>query len=322
MKNIVPHLWFDKEAKEATAFYVSLFSSEGGQAGLSKINSVRTITRTPSGDCDIVSFNLAGEEFMAISLPAATSTAQAGAGPIFKFNPAISMFVVFDNEQEIEAMWNKLIEGPPAVTGTARASGKALMEYQEYPWAKRYGWLQDKYGLSWQLSWSENHQMAQKITPLLMFTQDKSGKAKEAMELYISLFPNSKVDMIMPYEKGEGDTEGFIKHARFTLNGQHFMAMDSSGPHEFVFNEAVSLIVNCETQEEIDHYWSKLSAVPESEQCGWLKDKFGVSWQVVPTAMNKMMATSDKAALDRVTQAFLKMKKFDIAELEKAYEGK
>ena len=260
---------------------------------------MNTITDTPSGDCDIVAFTLAGEDFMAIS-----------AGPYFKLNPAISFFVVFDNEKDIEVTWNKLIEG-----------GKALMPLNTYPWAHKYGWLEDRYGMSWQLSWSENHNMEQKITPMLMFTKDKAGKAKEAIADYTAIFPNSKTEMLVPYEKGDGDQEGFIKHSRFTLNGQHFMAMDSSGPHEFIFNEAVSFIVNCETQEEIDHYWGKLSAVPESEQCGWLKDKYGVSWQIVPTAMSTMLSSGDKEKVARVTQAFLKMKKFDIEELKRAFEG-
>jgi len=292
MQKITPHLWFDKEAKEASAFYATLFPD-------SKVNSVNTITGTPSGDCDIVNFTLAGMDFMAIS-----------AGPYFKLNPSISLFVVFDNEADIKATWDKLIEG-----------GKALMAYDTYPWAQKYGWLQDKYGLTWQLSWSENHQMAQKITPLLMFTKELAGKAEEAIKTYTDLFPDSKIEMSVPYAPGEGDKEGYIKHSRFNLFGQGFMAMDSSGPHEFVFNEAFSLIVRCDTQEEIDRYWAALSAVPESEQCGWLKDKYGVSWQIVPTVMNEMMASGDKEKISRVTQAFLKMKKFDIAELERAAAG-
>lgn len=292
MSKIIPHLWFDKEAKEASAFYVSLFPH-------SKVKSLSTITDTPSGDCDVVTFKLAGLEFMAIS-----------AGPYFKFNPGVSLFVVFDEEKEIEKVWNKLIDG-----------GKALMAYDSYPWADKYGWLQDKYGLSWQLSWSKQHKLEQKITPMLMFTKDMAGKAKQAIAYYTSVFPHSKTQMLVPYEKGEGDKEGFIKHARFILDGLAFMAMDSSAPHAFKFNEAISFIVHCDTQKQIDYYWEKLSAVPESEQCGWLKDKYGVSWQIVPTIMNKMMASGDKEKLSRVTQAFLKMKKFDIKTLKKAYKG-
>ncbi len=291
MQTIIPHLWFDKEAKEATAFYTTLFSD-------SKVENITTITDTPSGDCDIVTFKLSGQDFMAIS-----------AGPFFKLNPSISMFVVFDNEAEIEEVWNKLVEG-----------GKVLMAYDTYLWAHKYGWIQDRYGLSWQLSMSENHKLEQKITPLLMFTKGLAGKAKDAIAHYVSIFPDAKTEMLVPYEKGEGDQEGFIKHARFILNGYTMMAMDSSGPHDFMFNEAVSFVVNCDTQEEIDHYWEKLSAVPESEQCGWLKDAYGVSWQIVPSVMREMMASGDKEKVARVTQAFLKMKKFNIKTLEEAFE--
>jgi predicted 3-demethylubiquinone-9 3-methyltransferase (glyoxalase superfamily) len=291
MQKILTHLWFDKEAKEATAFYVSLFQD-------SKVEHVTTITGTPSGDCDVVTFKLAGQDFMAIS-----------AGPYFKLNPSISLFVVFNSEEEIDAVWNKLID-----------SGKALMAYDTYPWAQKYGWLQDKYGLSWQLSMSEHHKLEQKITPLLMFTKSMAGKAKEAIAEYSSIFPRSKIEMMVPYEKGEGDKEGYIKHSRFTLEGQNFMAMDSSAPHDFSFNEAVSFVVNCDSQKEIDYYWEKLSADPESEQCGWLKDKYGASWQIVPSIMNEMMTSGTKEQIARVTQAFLKMKKFDIKKLQEAFE--
>ncbi len=293
MQKITPHLWFDKEAKEATTFYTSLFPD-------SKIEKINTITNTPSGDCDIVTFKLVGQEFMAIS-----------AGPYFKFNPAVSLFVTFNTEAEIDKAWQALVEG-----------GEVLMEYDTYPWAKKYGWLKDKYGLSWQLSYTESNQLAQKITPALMFTKEMAGKAKEAIDEYTKIFPDSKVEMMVPYEKGEGDEEGFVKYSRFALLGQDFIAMDSSAAHDFIFNEAVSFVVNCDTQEEIDYYWDKLSAVPEAEQCGWLKDKYGVSWQIVPSSMDEMMGGDDKERTNRVTQAFLQMKKFDIAKLKEVYEGK
>ena len=291
MQKITTHLWFDKEAKEATALYASLFPD-------SKVDNVTTIKDTPSGDCDIVSFTLAGKKYMAIS-----------AGPQFKLNPSISFFATFGSEAEIDAVWNMLSEG-----------GKVMMPYNAYPWAKKYGWLQDKYGLSWQLSFADNDKGGE-ITPLLMFTQGMAGKAQEAIGTYTSMFPNSKIDMVMPYGPREGDKEGYIKHARFSLCGENFMAMESTGPHAFVFNEAISFIVRCDTQDEIDYYWGKLSAHPESEQCGWLKDKYGVSWQIVPTVMDTMMASGTPDQKARVTQAFLKMKKFDIAQLQKAYDG-
>lgn len=150
----------------------------------------------------------------------------------------------------------------------------------------------------------------QKITPHLWFNTE----AKEAAAFYVSVFgEDSKVTSVTTISDTPSGNSDIVT---FTLRGQDFMAI-SAGPL-FKFNESISFVVHCDTQEEIDYFWEKLSAHPESEQCGWLKDKYGLSWQIVPTAMEKLMGTSDKAALARVTQAFLKMKKFNIAELEAA----
>lgn len=292
MQKIIPHFWFTSEAKEATEFYATLFSD-------SCVHHVTEITGTPSGNCDVVTFTLAGQEFMAIS-----------AGHNFKLNPSASLFVVFETEAEIAQVWNRLVDG-----------GKVLMPFDTYPWAKKYGWLQDRYGLSWQLSLSEHHLLEQKITPFLMFAGSVAGKTKEAIETYTRIFPHSQVEMLVPYGKGENDIEGFIKHARCTLGGVHLMAMDSSFQHDFTFTEAMSFVVNCDTQDDIDYYWEKLSAVPEAEQCGWLKDKYGVSWQIVPSNMSTMMTSGDTEKIARVSRACLNMKKMDMAMLKKAYDG-
>ena len=131
-----------------------------------------------------------------------------------------------------------------------------------------------------------------------------------------------KRGLVYPYGPDQQpDKEGTLMYADFMLEKQWFAANDSADDHKFNFNEAVSLMVNCHTQQEIDHYWKKLSAVPQAEQCGWLKDKFGLSWQIVPDNMEDMMADKDEKRVKRVTEAFLKMKKFDLAELEKAYKG-
>lgn len=197
------------------------------------------------------------------------------------------------------------------------------MELGSYPFSERYGWIQDKYGLSWQLMYVGEQKVSQVITPMLMFVGEQCGKAEEAMRLYTSLFPQSQIGNVMRHESGKGpDKTGTVQYGSFTLAGQAFAAMDSAEKHAFAFNEAVSLIVHCDTQEEIDYYWNALSKDPKAEQCGWLKDAYGVSWQIVPSAMDEMMATADKEKLARVTQAFLKMKKFDLAELQRAYEGK
>jgi predicted 3-demethylubiquinone-9 3-methyltransferase (glyoxalase superfamily) len=150
------------------------------------------------------------------------------------------------------------------------------------------------------------------ITPHLWY--DK--QAKEAAQFYTSVFPDSGINYVNTiHDTPSGDCD----IVSFHLSGQPFLAI-SAGPL-FQFNEAVSFVIHCDTQEEIDYYWGKLSAVPAAEQCGWLKDKFGLCWQVVPTAMEKMLATKDEKKLARVTQAFLQMKKFDIAALERAYAG-
>jgi predicted 3-demethylubiquinone-9 3-methyltransferase (glyoxalase superfamily) len=294
MQKIVPHFWFDKEGREAAEFYTSLFKD-------SRIKNTTTLYDTPSGTSETVTIELSGQEFMLLS-----------AGPLFKFTPAISFLIACSTKEEVDALWRKLSEG-----------GTALMPLDAYPFSERYGWVEDRYGLSWQVMFIGDNEMTQKITPTLMFVGDQYGKAEEAINFYASLFYNAKIGHILRYEAGEEpDKEGTIKHAAFMLEGYEFAAMDSARVHNFTFNEAISFMVYCDTQEEIDYYWEKLSAVPEAEQCGWLKDRFGVSWQIVPTVMDEMMQTKDEKKLTRVTEAFLKMKKFDIAELEKAYEGR
>jgi predicted 3-demethylubiquinone-9 3-methyltransferase (glyoxalase superfamily) len=164
--------------------------------------------------------------------------------------------------------------------------------------------------------------MKQKITPTLMFVGKQSGKAEEAINFYTSVFRSASVGDVLRYGEGEEpDKEGTIKHAAFTLEEVDFAAMDSARGHTFTFNEAISFIVHCAQQADIDYYWKKLSAFPEAEQCGWLKDRYGFSWQIVPTAMDEILKDTDTKKLARVTEAFLKMKKFDIDALRKAYTG-
>lgn len=298
-QKIVPHLWYDKEAKEAAEFYCSIFPD-------SKITNVTTLQDTPSGDCDVVSFELSKQPFMSIS-----------AGPLFKFNPSVSFILNFDPSRDknarknLDATWEKLSSG-----------GTALMPLDKYPFSERYGWIQDKYGLSWQLILSNpDGEERPFIVPSLMFVGTVCGKAEEATNFYLSVFKNTKRGIIARYPEGMAPSkEGTIMFTDFMLENQWFAAMDSAGEHKFAFNEAVSLMVYCDDQKEIDDYWEKLSAVPEAEQCGWLKDKYGLSWQIVPVGMDEMMRNGTKEQIARLTQAFLPMKKFNLAELRKAYE--
>ncbi len=152
-----------------------------------------------------------------------------------------------------------------------------------------------------------------KIVPHLWYDKE----AKQAAEFYVSVFPDSRITNVTTIR----DTpSGDCDIVSFELSGQPYMAI-SAGPL-FKFNESISFMVYCDSQEEIDYYWSKLSADPKAEQCGWLKDKFGLSWQIVPTEMDEMMADKDPEKIARVTQAFMTMKKFDLAELRRAYRGK
>jgi len=151
MKTITPHLWFAREAKEAAEFYVSSIAD-------SKIKSVRTIHGTPSGDCDIVSFELAGQPFMTIS-----------AGPLFRFNPSVSFLVNCKTVAEVDALWQKLSAG-----------GKVHLPLGAYPFSERYGWTEDRYGLSWQLMLTSGSDIKQKITPVLMFVNNVCGKIGRA----------------------------------------------------------------------------------------------------------------------------------------------
>jgi predicted 3-demethylubiquinone-9 3-methyltransferase (glyoxalase superfamily) len=214
-------------------------------------------------------------------------------------------------KDEVDAIWEKLSAG-----------GKVLMPLDAYPFSERYGWIEDTYGLSWQVIYAGNTEIQQKITPVLMFVGTVCGKTEEAVTFYTSVFHHANTFFLTRYGQGEElDQEGTVQYVAFTLEGMEFGSMDSARDHHFAFNEAISFLVPCETQAEIDYYWEKLSADPKAEQCGWLKDKFGLSWQIWPTAIGEMMKNGTREQIDRITQAFLPMKKFDLATLQRAYEG-
>lgn len=292
MDKMIPHLWFDTQALEAATFYTTLFEQ-------SKINWTTVVKDTPSGDSEQLSFTLAGHDFFAIS-----------AGPFFTFNPAISFSVYCDTMEEIQTLWGKLMDG-----------GTAVMELDTYSFSPHYGWLTDRYGLSWQMM-LVNEPYEQKIYPSLTFSGEQYLKAEEAGAFYLSVFQDAKKGDIFYYEEEAGDEDPqAVIFSSVTLENLSFLLSDMKLGEDAVFNEAISFMVVCEDQAEIDAYWEKLSAVPEAEQCGWLKDKYGVSWQITPRELDEMMRTDDEAAKQRVTEAFLQMKKFDIQQLRDAYAG-
>jgi predicted 3-demethylubiquinone-9 3-methyltransferase (glyoxalase superfamily) len=295
-QKIIPFLWFDGKAEEAAMRYTTLFAN-------SKINSISywgAGSPFPKDQVMACVFELSGQKFHAFD-----------AGPRFKFNPSVSFFVTCESEGEVEMLWNELSKG-----------GITMMPLESYPWSPKYGWVQDVYGISWQLMMGKLEVMEQNIIPTLMYTGSQAGKAEEAINLYTSLFKNSAIKDLNRYQAGEGDVAGTIKHGRFTLEKQMFIAIDSCIPNASPFNEAISFFVSCETQEEIDHYWYKLIANGGREsQCGWLKDKFGVSWQIIPTVLFELMNDKDKVKAGRVMQAMMQMVKMDIRALKAAYNS-
>ncbi len=293
MQKITPFLWFDNNAEEAANFYVSVFGD----------SKVGTITRygeagpAPAGTVMTVEIQLEGQKFTALN-----------GGPHFKFTPAVSFYVACETAEKVDALWQKLSEG-----------GSVLMELAKYPFSEKFGWVADKYGLSWQLNLAS---FPQKISPCLMFVGEQNGKAEDAMKFYTSQFNNSSIDRVERYAPGEGGTEGAVKHGVFSLDGQKFIAMDGGTNHPFTFTEAQSFVVDCKTQDEVDEFWQKLTAGGQESQCGWLKDKYGLSWQVTPAILIEMLQDKDAEKSKRVMEAMMQMSKIDIPTLQRAYDGR
>jgi len=276
--SIYPCLTIRGKIAEAADFYLDTF-------GDGQINSSNPI---------VITLTLSGQLFMLL-----------GDGPTSTPNPSISFMVLSEDEKETEAYYNKLIDG-----------GSTLMPLDKYPWSPKYAWVQDKFGVSWQLYTGAKNDTNQKFCPTLMFTGDKAGKAEEAVHFYTGLFHDSELQGILKYSEGEDNTN-YVKHSQFKIKQFVTMAMDSSADHGFGFVDAISLVVNCRDQAEIDRYWDGLIAGGGREvACGWLVDKYGVSWQIVPDKLGKWM--SDPEKFQRVLNALMKMKKLIYSELENA----
>jgi len=277
---VYPCLWFDGKAEEAARLYCSAFSE------------TRLETCTPL----VCTFSIKNKRFMALN-----------GGPAFIPNPSISFFTLCDSQEEIDRAWRLLGEG-----------GNILMPLDSYPWSKKYGWIQDRYGVSWQLSLHDEDSDDSDIFPSMLFVGPQNGNAEKAINFYTTLFQNSGIELIVRYEPGDHDTEGNVKYSQFHLKGYRLGAMDSSLSHDFEFNQGISLVLSCDTQEEIDFYWLNLTEGGKESYCGWCQDSFGVWWQVVPSLLEVLMKDPVKAP--KVTEAFMKMRKFNIEELKQAAE--
>lgn len=270
-----PCLWFDGQAKAAAQFYCSIFPDSS------------IIQESPM----VVNWVLNGQRFMGLN-----------GGPMFQLNASISVFANFDNQASLDAAWNQLIEG-----------GSALMPIDKYPWSERYGWLKDKFGLTWQLMLSDNNL----LLPSMLFSHTQFGNAQSAMQLYSSIFPSSGIDITELYGPENPEQSGKLMFGQMHVMDNPLILMDGPGDHYFQFNEGFSFVVECANQTEIDHYWNSLIADGGQESmCGWLKDRFGVSWQIIPAVLSKLMSHSNNG--QKVMEALLKMRKLIIADLEAA----
>ncbi len=274
--NIHPCIWYDGNAKAAAEFYCTVFPG------------AKITVDSPM----VVNFELYGQKFMGLN-----------GGPMFKTNPSISFLIICEADDEIEMLWKALSE-----------DGMVMMPLDKYDWSERYGFVQDKFGLAWQIMKGKYSDVNQKITPTLLFVGDNYGKAEAAVKYYTDVVKPSSVDGILLYAENEGPAAGSVKHSQFILDGKVFMAMDGYGEHKFAFNEGISFVVECKDQEEIDYYWNTLtSGGGQESMCGWVKDKFGVSWQIIPKNIGAIML--DPVNGQKAMQALMQMKKIEIAKL-------
>lgn len=294
MKKITPFLWYEKDMKGITDFYLSVFSG-------SKLKNKSQIEDTPSGVAQMATIEIYGMDFNLMT-----------AGPYLPFNPTVSFIISCDTIEEVDTLWGKLSE-----------KGKILMELSSYPFAEKYGWIQDMYGVSWQIMYSTTNKGPVKVIPTLMFAGDVCGRAQEAIDFYTAVFHDSQVGYVMNYDGSEPvtDDRAKVKHAGIKIEDFNMALMDSGMKSPLSFAQAVSFVVHCNDQAEVDYYYDRLTEEGTEVQCGWINDKFGFPWQIVPSDMERMLSTGTPEQIARVTEAFMKMKKFDIKTLQRAFDG-
>lgn len=274
---IVPNVWSNKLAEEQAEFYAGVFRDFSFEVtGRYPNEGLPDFQKEMAGKPVTVHLHLAGTQITIIN-----------AGPEFEPNPSINFMLNFDPvlyedaSDYLDEVYEKLSDG-----------GFVMMPKDEYPFSKKYAWVADKFGVSWQLILTNPEgEPRPLVLPSLMFCGAAQNKAREAVSAYIELIPDSRWGTIAEYPEQSGPAgEGNIMFSEFQLAGQWFTAMDSGVEQPFTFNEGVSLMINARGQDEIDRYWAALSTVPESEQCGWCKDAYGLSWQVVPDNMDELMS--------------------------------
>jgi predicted 3-demethylubiquinone-9 3-methyltransferase (glyoxalase superfamily) len=286
MKKIIPVIWFEKDGEKAAEYYASIFPD----------SKIKDRVYGPEGNLITMDFVLGGMDFCVLN-----------GGVEIEKNPSISFTVNLSSKEEIDRIWKEL-----------SPEGKILMPLESYEFSEYYGWVQDEYGVSWQLMYGEKKEPM--IVPALLFTKERYKQAENAIRKYTEVFEESRIQNLYYYgEEQLIEDEDALMYGGFQLENQQFSALDSGLDHPFTFNEGISLMVLADTQEEIDDIWYQLSAVPEAEQCGWLKDEFGVFWQIVPKILDEYLRDEDTDRAKRVMNTMLKMKKLEIKPLEEAY---
>jgi predicted 3-demethylubiquinone-9 3-methyltransferase (glyoxalase superfamily) len=293
--SIEPCLWIDPDqAQEAVQRYVDLIPG-------SRINIMDTFENSgPNLDeaVRVFEFELAGRRIQAI-----------GARSDQELNPAISLKFASSDRETVERVGAGLLEG-----------GFELMAFGSYPWSEYFGWVTDRFGVTWQVLVEPVETPT--VAPAMTFVRDQYGHAREAIELYTSLFPDSSIDVLQLFGDDAPAETGKVLFSMIHLAGHRFDITDSGAPHNFDFNHMVSLAVMCDGQEEVDRYWDGLIAAGgQPEQCGWLKDRFGVSWQIVPRRLNELLRDDDPVRTAAVMRCMLDQVKIDVSELEAAYNA-
>jgi predicted 3-demethylubiquinone-9 3-methyltransferase (glyoxalase superfamily) len=279
-QKIIPNIWCDRNAEEAGEFY----------SGVLPHTTANVVARYPDEVADWQA-EFAGEQLTVDVDVDGYRLTLINAGSEFRPNPSVSFMLNFDPlrfdddrdaaREALGAAWAGLAE-----RGTVR------MELGEYPFSPHYGWVEDHFGVNWQLLLANPEGESRPfLIPQLAFTGDVDGKSREAAEFYASVFPDSEVGFIAEHPAGSAHAQpGTVMFGEFRLAGQWFSMMDGGPEHEFSFDCGVSLEVHVADQEELDRFWDALTAVPEAEVCGWLADRYGLSWQIVPENMGEIMA--------------------------------
>ncbi|MEK4150438.1 VOC family protein [Carnobacterium sp. FSL E2-0243] len=287
MKNkFAPCLWVDNQVEEMTELYTKVFENGKPLKTLYFLEDAHG----KIGDILTQSVQLANQEFILLN-----------GGPEFKATPSISYMVTCTSETQLQVLWQELSEG-----------GKLLMNLAIYPGVGQFGWLEDRFGISWQFSLDQSSS-SQKITPCFMFSGEQYGNASRAVAEWIEVFQSGE---ILEHYSNEDLT---TKLAKFTLHQQEFMAMDSAVDHDFTFSLANSFYVYCENQKEIDRLWTAITSKGTEMPCGWMGDRFGVAWQTVTRDMDTMLDRKNLTKALAVTQAVYGMMKIDSEELRRIY---